>query len=278
MANNKQLPVSVRDNKPHVHATRLTGYRPDGLPDGVHTGGAWLTPEGEVWKALDGRPYANCEFHYPTKEADILEAFKGRPLFPHNWRIEEANGRKWIVRKKAYIYGKDERLPYANLTLDKVLEVEQVIRQVNQQGWEINDPILLALDPDTYDIFIYDLSSAMLIKPAHMANEEWRITKFFKLCGQTELVKFRKRAPQILSETRLLSNVELSKDHRHIYASRNRPMSSIWATIPDAVYVDGVYSRDQVWTWVITPCPIDDNYIYQYELTWGWSPIHSQKE
>ena len=274
MTDNGRLPVSIRDNKPHIHATRLTGYRPDGLPDGIHTGGAWLTPEGEVWKALDGRPYANCEYHYPTKEAEFLEAFKGRPLFPKNWRIETANGRRWIVRKKAYIYEQDKRLQYSNLKLNEVLEVEQSIRYVNQQGWEINDPILLALDLDTYDIFLFDLSSAHKLKDAHMANEEWRITQFFELCGYDKLKEFRTRSATVLHELRLLSGIELSKEHRNIYASPNRPMSAIWATIPNAVYVDGGYPKDNVWTWVITPRPLDEETIYRYELTWGWSPLH----
>jgi hypothetical protein len=63
------LPLSIRDVAPGPDFTRLTGTRPDGLPDGVHTGGAWLSPDGrEVWKPLDARPYANADGHIPASE------------------------------------------------------------------------------------------------------------------------------------------------------------------------------------------------------------------
>ena len=98
MTNYKEYPLSIRDVSPSPGAVRLTGTRQDGLPDGMHTGGAWLCGE-EVWKSLDGRPYANAECHYSTLEADVLEEMADKPLFPRNWRIEEANGRRFLVRE-----------------------------------------------------------------------------------------------------------------------------------------------------------------------------------
>jgi hypothetical protein len=43
------LPLAIRDVGPHPHAVRITGSRPDGLPDGVHTGGVWLYG-GEIYR------------------------------------------------------------------------------------------------------------------------------------------------------------------------------------------------------------------------------------
>lgn len=78
------LPLSIRDVGPHPDAVRLTGMRSDGLPDGVHTGGAWLWGQHGIFKPLDGRPYANAKNHYPTDELTVLELMAGQPLFPRS--------------------------------------------------------------------------------------------------------------------------------------------------------------------------------------------------
>ena len=60
--------------------------------------------------------------------------------------------------------------------------------------------------------------------------------------------------------------------HGHVYASRNRPISSLWADVPGAVYVDANYAETGVWTWMVTPAPLDDETVRRYELTWAWGP------
>jgi len=47
---------------------------PAGYPEGQHTGGPFLSPNGlTMWKPLDCLPYANCECRVPTAEAIVLE-------------------------------------------------------------------------------------------------------------------------------------------------------------------------------------------------------------
>ena len=66
--------------------------------------------------------------------------------------------------------------------------------------------------------------------------------------------------------------------HGHVYASRNRPISGLWASVPGAVYVDADYAKTGVWTWVVTTVPLDDKTVRRYELTWAWGPIYVRGE
>jgi hypothetical protein len=272
------LPLSIRDVAPGPGAIRLTGQQANGLPSGVHTGGAWLY-QGYIWKPLDARPYANCDAHYPTQEAECLKAMAGEILFPENWWIENRNGRKFIVRKKAYLIPDD--IDYSKLDYQQLLTIEKGIRNLNAHHWEIGDEIALAVDPDTYELFLYDLSTAhqMHDNGCYAADEEWRILQFFKLCQAERLVKFRENARHLTSM--LIFDEDYQPGYRHVYASFNRPINSIWASIPGAIY----RHNDQAdrgeaipWTWVIIDQPLDDETIYRYELTWGWSPIHACAE
>jgi hypothetical protein len=269
------LPLSIRDVGPGPEAARLTGETPDGLPSGVHTGGAWLL-DGEVWKPLDGRPYMNSDCHYPTLEAEILEELAGEYLFPKNWRIEERNGRRFIVRKKAHLIPED--LPWSYLTSDMLLEIEQGIRNMNLTGWEMNDPIALAVDPDTYDLFLYDLSTAYKRKGSGVfaANEEWRIYQLFDRRFPF-LAKLRRNARRVHHDA-------FFEDYtiHHVYASFNRPFSLMWASLPEK----SPYLKDQKtnWgeaiphTWIGTKAPLPQDVLNRYELKWGWSPLRIPEE
>ena len=271
------LPLSIRDVSPAPEAVRLTGKRADGLPDGFHTGGAWLLGE-EVWKPLDGRPYANAEGHYPTLEAECLEEMAGQPLFPRNWRIEEQNGRRFIVRKKATIIGQD--IDYKSMTLPRLLEVERGVRALNRAGWEINDPITLGFDDDLYALFLLDLSAAgrMPNKGCCVADDTWRLEKFFELCKADLLIKLRRNARHVTAEIPFILE---HPNHRHVYGSFNRPIDGMWARLPgEPVFVHTPYGSAN-WTesvphtWVVTTEPLDDETLERYELRWGWSPVHT---
>jgi hypothetical protein len=276
MTNDTALPISIRDVSPCPDAVRLTGTRPDGLPDGVHTGGAWLLPDGNVWKPLDGRPYANCDHHYPTREAECLEVMADRPMFPRNWWIIHRNGRSWLVRNKAWVFGQCPELSLKDLKLEQLLQVEQGVRDLNQHHWEIGDNISIALD-EAYNLFILDLSCAGEIHGTgiYVADDEWRILRFFDDVGATRLRRRREKARHVVSDLKFI--VEHRGFH-HVYASYNRPISSMWASIPGAVYVHEDHPN---WedatphTWVITQQPLDTDMIARYELSWGWSPIHT---
>jgi hypothetical protein len=275
----KGLPISIRDVSPSPDAIRLTGTRPDGLPDGVHTGGAWLLPDDTVWKPLDGRPYVNCEFHYPTKEAECLEVMADRPLFPRNWWLAQRNGRSWLVRKKAWVFGQCPELGLKDLKLDQILLIEQGVRDLNQHHWELGDSVSIALDPD-YNLFLLDLSCANETHGwgIYVADDEWRILRFFNEVGATRLSRRRERARHTVSDLRF--TVE-HRGYKHVYGSYSRPISNIWATIPGAVFIHEDYPN---WekaiphTWVITQEPLAEDILTRYELVWGWSPIHITTE
>src|SRR2546430_12019622 len=76
---------------------------------GEHTGGPFVNPDGqELWKPLDCLPYPNAPHRVETREATILERLAGTPGFPRNWRVEQANGRRFLVRKRAYLIPEEE--------------------------------------------------------------------------------------------------------------------------------------------------------------------------
>jgi hypothetical protein len=278
------LPLSIRDVKPTPLAIRLTGIRADGLPNGFHTGGAWLVVEtDEVWKPLDGRPYANCEYHYPTDEVEALEAMAGEPLFPRNWRVEEVNGRRFLVRKRAHIVGQD--IEYRHLSKEQVLMVEQSIREFNRRGWEVNDELQLGIDPDTYELFLVDLSTAMYRPPeqrkgCYVPDEERRIKQFFKECGCDWLVTLREAAYRVINnlEINLIECIEKKREgFVHVYASFNRPIDSMWADFP--CEVEFIHNDWTNWeqaiphTWIVAQELLDEEISKKYELIWGWSPV-----
>jgi len=271
------LPLSIRDVSPGSGAVRLTGTQSTGLPSGFHTGGAWLLDD-EVWKPLDGRPWANSPNHYPTEEAECLEALAGLPLFPRNWRIEERNGRRFVVRKKAHLIPDD--LDYSHLTNKQILLVEQGIREANRRGWEIGDDIALAIDLDTYELFLYDLSTAHHRNGVgcYAADDEWRIARFFELCGVEFLKKLRSNGSHC--NGRLLEIMPYRHDgYVHTYASFNRPASPVWASIPDARYIHedrANWTEAVPHTWILTQEPLNDEMLQRYELLWAWSPIHDK--
>ena len=75
-------PIAVRDTPPLPGMVKIENKRADGVQDGIHTGSVWINEANEVWKALDGRPYANCEFQYPTRELEFLKQFEGLAILP----------------------------------------------------------------------------------------------------------------------------------------------------------------------------------------------------
>jgi len=276
------LPITIRDISPGPDAQRLTGtHGQNGLPSGFHTGGAWLL-DGEVWKPLDGRPWANSENHYPTQEAECLEAMAGELLFPRNWRVEERNGRRFVVRKKAHLIPED--VDYRHLTNEQILLVEQGIRNLNQHRWEIGDSIALAIDPDSYELFLYDLSTAHKMNGVgcYAANEEWRILQFFEVAGAT-LIKLLREKGRDCNGRLIEMMTHRHAGYIHTYASFNRPISGIWASIPDARYIHedrANWAEAVPHTWVLTQETLDEDVLSRYELRWAYSPLrwHSKGE
>lgn len=256
---------------------RLSGQNPyhPNLPDGIHTGGPWLCEDKMVWKPLDAKPYANADVRVETLEAVFLEKFAGSPMFPRNWQVEEYGGRRFLVRPEVYLVNFDERL----LDKDDVLTVEKAIRYVNSHGWEIGDDITLGHDRD--GLFVLDLSCAHESKGqgGFAADELWRIDKFLNRAGFDRIAILRSKAHRVIVDNLFKTDRELTREHRHVYASFNRPISLMWASIPkefQSILLDekyGDWEKLTPWTWIVTVNQLPDDLIYNYELTWGWSPI-----
>ena len=270
------LPLSIRDVKPHYAAEKLpNGYRADGLPDGVHTGGVYRY-NGEIWKPLDGRPYMNADFCYPTLEAEFLDEMSDLASFPRNWRVEDANGRKWLVRPEVYVLGEKE---LRNLDKEVVLQIEADVREANRRGWEVNDAFQIAFDEAVCRYFILDCSSAQRMngQGAYAADEFDRIIRFFKLCGYDALAKFRQNARHITSSIEFLEAhpETIDSDALYVYASFSRPLSLMWARLGDDAILEHQMRDGAIvpHTWVITKKPLSPDILYQHELTWGYSRV-----
>jgi hypothetical protein len=276
------LPLSIRDVGPHPEAVRLTGVRSDGLPDGVHTGGAWLWGQ-EVFKPLDGRPYANAENHYPTDELTVLELMAGQPLFPRNWRLEQRHGRRFVVRPLCQVFPRD--LPWTALTESDALLVEGAVRALNLAGWQINDPVSLARDP-AGQLFILDLSAAGFAGTGHFGAEElWRIERFFETAGFERLLALRRTAYGVIAPCRF--SLE-HRSYRYVYTC---PSPDTAQQIPEAIYITSQQAAEY-WrrekrderledalrfspAWLITRAPLPAELCAELGFVWGWSPLRT---
>lgn len=276
----KVLPVFMRENKPRIHAISIIRNRPDGLPDGVHCG-AWLDVDtNKVWKLLYGRPYANADVIVRTHEDEFLTKFADTPYFPKNWEVLPSNNLWWLVRPKVEVFADED---YASLPNDTLLNIEKAILEVNRKGWALNDYITLAFDHSIGEYMILDLSTAC---EDPQADDWFRIEQLFTLCKREHILKLRSNARTVLHNLRygtLLFDKhgqQLERDaalqYKHVYASFNRPMSAIWATLPDAMYIQEEHAYWEEgkmipWTWIVTKEPLTEEKIYSYELRWGWS-------
>jgi hypothetical protein len=276
------LPVSMRENKPTMNSIRILSDRPDGLPDGVHCGAFQDCETGKVWKSLYGRPYINADVIVRTQEDEFLNEFSDLYYFPKNWEVKQSNNLSWLVRDEAITLTPEE---YKDLDNDTILRIEQAIYKVNDRGWAINDYITLLIDKKSYNLFIGDLSCA---HPSKECDDWIYIEKFFNLCLREHLVKLRNNASHVLHELRYntimykttgiakeISHEELMQ-YKHVYASFNRPINSLWASLEGALYrheSEPSWGQGQMipWTWVITKEPLNNIQVQQYELKWGWS-------
>lgn len=163
-----------------------------------------------------------------------------------------------------------DKMFYDDLDKETVLGVEQAVRLANAKGWEIGDDITLGVDP-AGKWFISDLSNAHQV--GNLANEWWRIERFFELAGADWLLSFRKKSRDVLQTIResMLADGD-TMFPRYVYASFNRPISRMWAILPDdAILVDAKadWSKAVPHTFVLTREPILD-IARKYELKLGW--------
>jgi len=298
----ESLPLAIRGVSPGPGFTRLSSLNYKGLPDGVHTGGAWLSPDGqEVWKPLDCRPWLNAEHHVPTRELECLELMAGQPAFPRNWRVEEAGEieadgkahcRRWLVREKAWIPTVAESIhDPARMTHEQVLAVEQGVRALNERGWEVGDSLMVGVDRRARP-FIVDLSNAYPSRRLPGDGEEKRILEWFEWMGWRCLARLRRNAkhvykhgacslldPDLTWPRTTAENGDLVPDRAfcHVYAALHQRLDFL-----EDIGAHYVRDADRVETgvskWVITRERLSSEQEAKYHLTWAWSPIPLQEE
>jgi hypothetical protein len=189
----RKYPISIRDTPPGEGAVKIAQNRVDGISEGFHTGGAWLY-RGRVWKPLDGRPYANADFHIETEEEKCLTALQGKPLFPKNWEVKESNGRRFIVRDKVSTFPNGG----LSLSLEQLYYIEDGLNLMNSLKWEVNDDIVIGKDRSG-KLFIVDLSAANYTTGSYAYGAD-DYTYFNKLCVQAgfpEIPTLRSAAVEI---------------------------------------------------------------------------------
>lgn len=260
--------ISPGDGFTRLDVSSRTNIR--GLPENIHTGGIWVSPEGEYWKPLDARPYRNATKRFPTDEAACLSAMVGRPFFPCNWRIAESvDGRRWLVRHQAQVYGHD--LPKEAITEGTALAVEQAIRDLNRQDWELGDDISLALD-ENGEMFILDLSAAICRQGSvgiYAADDSQRVIRFFRWLGFDHLCSLRE-AGRTLAVNLWLSGDDAINCCKHVYLTPCEHSND--ASLPVGGYfVPTTMPAANDQTWVVSASPLLNP--DQYGLIWAWSPI-----
>ena len=293
MTNYTAYPLSHCDITPGPDFTRIEPkMRPDGVPDGYHTGGAWLSPDGQsVYKPLDARPYPNATERFSTDEDKALEAMRGVEGFPDNWHTETRNGRRWLVRPFCYLWPQDSDV-LTKPDTDVFLMVEHAIREMNRRQWTYNDLPQLAYDPNINEWFLLDLSIAHHQEKWHLGDgDEHRIPHWYRLVGCESRAALYERGrhvnhalclPEFCDPAEEPYNVEDAcyplteaerRQHVHLYVSTLRPLSKLWCKIEGTVFLRGDASKTpRVHTWVASDHPLDDETLNRYELTWAWSP------
>lgn len=270
-----------------------TSTRPDGLKDGVHTGGCWLTADEQcVWKPLDCLPYPNSDARVPTMEAAVLDAMRGEPGFLQDWAVCKRNGRRWLIMPRLWFWPQNRDV-LSPPPMEAFLLIEQCMRKLNEAGWEYNDLPQMAYSQEEGWLLV-DFSAAhkpqMWRKGWH--GEEWRVARWWELMEKPRVAALRTRGksvahlvqfpdffgrhdtePLYLEAAFYKVSDEARRKHVHVYASTNRPMSSIWAKIDGAAFLGADANLEpRVHTWVAARRELTDDEIARYELTWAWSP------
>jgi hypothetical protein len=243
----------------------------NGLPDGVHCG-VWLSPDHqEAWKPLDGILGPDDHRRLDTDELTVLELMADKPGFPRNWRVETFQGRRFLVRQKAWSVA-DLREHGAPFKREWIEAVETGLRQLNHAGWILNEHLTVLIDRD-YQPFIADLSTAM--RYPHETDEQ-RLYRWIKalLPEWQGFVDWRRLAHEQIDSVKWAREYGLGE--WYVYASRNRPISRMRASgLPDDCVI--VSGDGKPHTWVMRKGPLTDDVVHSYELTVGWQPYYSRK-
>lgn len=277
-------PLSHGAISPGEGFTRMTmPLNPAGYPEGVHTGGLFLSPDGlSVWKPLDCLPYQNCECRVPTAEADVLEQLAGQPCFPRNWVTVLQRGREWLVRPRFKVYGQD--LPMESLTHAQVLLIEQAVRTLNECHWEISDDLVVAQGEDG-EPFLLDLSNAHhrgTPNQAWPADDTARVWAFMQRAGQADLASLRSQGQSVYHAAPSGSRSR----HPHIYVA-DQPLSDealldlcqLASTVRGRRRTDGLDDLEQpsgTLPFLQTHALLPEAVQAAFRLEWAYSPLQYQ--
>jgi hypothetical protein len=274
----ERLPLSLGDVAPGEGFTHM--LLPDG--EGLHTGGPFLAPDGYVWKPLDACPYPNAAYRVATQEDVVLELMAGTIGFPRNWQVREAHGRRFLVRKRAAVI--PETFESSQVTQEQVLHIEQALRALNGKYWTIGDWLKVAIDPDTSEPFVLDLSSAHRMgnptaSSIDKADDWWKFKYWAKeVVDHANLVKLRTDARRVVHH---IGWVRVhGRRHWWVYGSPTRPMNEQWpgSAIPGAIYVEADKQATGMQSWVVVTTELPQVLVSHYQLTWGWAPIVYEAE
>lgn len=265
----REYPIEIRDVSPGKGAIRLTGNRSGGGSDGFHTGGAWLY-KGKVWKPLDGRPYANAKIHIETSEEECLTALQGKPLFPKNWTVEEANGRRFLVRDQVPVFPGGS----LHLTREDVQYIAEGIRAMNASKWEVNDDLVIGKDRSA-KLFIVDLSAAQYTTGSHAfaADDSSQVDKLCREAGVPEIPELKKIG-SALSIQLIFSKTFTAKTFnkaqlKYIYSSQS-PVE-VKDTVPLNDLIKELNHSDQIiakkYFWIASTKPLDAYTVKSKKLT-----------
>lgn len=296
-------PRAIRNVSPGEGFTRIHTTGLDGLPEGAHTGGVWLSPDGkEVWKPLDGGN-AHDGDHESTLEDVCLGVMVGEVGFPHNWRVEVgapfyAPGplsvpkewknckdtgwqlgdkhcyyRRWLVRPCCLVVGSD--MPFSELESETWETVEAAVRALNARGWELGDSLALAYDKNVphNPYFILDLSCA---HPTYYENsawdDEWRFNTWLTQAGYDDVRKFREAGKRLITSLVFAKENDIPFSWKWAYACRHRPFPQEYELGRPARTVPGSWEEDKVYTWIVCDGPLSDDVVAGFGLTLAWHP------
>lgn len=213
----KDVPVELANVSPGPGFSRMP------IPDheGLHTGGPFLSPDcSEVWKPLDTVVNQFEEERVTSQEHLVLNHMQGQPGFPANWRICFQASRLWLVRPRCKVFGQD--IPTDQITRAQVNHVRKAIVALNAEHWEIGDSITVAIDSQTGEPFILDLSSARYQGFGPGDADDWHHLRYWLEekagpYGKTELELIVQARTLLLDENAGLLLNEDESEYRYAY-------------------------------------------------------------
>lgn len=244
----------------------------EGMPEGVHTGGPWLSPDGKtVWKLAMGGGWVNSKIQIePTDEAKCMAACDGEPGFlPRRaWEFCWSNGWQWIVKPRMTVIEEGERM-----TRQTAMTIEKAVRAMNELGWVLNDTLRVGIFE--HNPVILDLSTARFWnKPSlwKFYDDQIYVNKMLRLHGQKRMADLREAAGSIWFDTPLLERAGASAGLGWVYAT-----DCTDCDLPP--WAEFVLAREgkPCKGWVLAPGPIEDEFVFKYELEWVTAPLTDRR-